>query len=191
MADIKTTTTVESSNHIRMDARDKLWELSFNIFYDAYFEEIVADQVQRRWEILDEITKVLVALTASGSAVSGWALWNQPGFRSIWVTIAAIGALLAIIHASLRVPERVKDWGSNEAAFTGLRIDLETFRYRMELDPEFSVEEFTKDFVQFRQRFGDLLQRRKSDVLLTNRLKDNAQTEVNARLKDQISEGAE
>jgi hypothetical protein len=51
------------------DPRDELWNAAFNTYYDAYYEEIAADKMISRWQILDELTKVLVALTASGSAM--------------------------------------------------------------------------------------------------------------------------
>ena len=60
------------------DPRDTLWTSAFDTYYDVYYEELVADEVNNRWQILDEVTKVLVALTASGSAISGWILWNEP-----------------------------------------------------------------------------------------------------------------
>ena len=109
------------------DTRDKLWELVFETFYDSYYEEIVADKLVYRWQLFDQISKVLIALTASGSAVSGWALWNQPAFRNIWVTLAGLGAVLSIIHAALSVSSRLKEWRDVKTSFVVLRIDFGDF----------------------------------------------------------------
>ena len=70
-----------------------------------------------------------------------------------------------------------------------LRIDIETCRYRMRINPEYPVNEFTKEYVDYRKRFGDCVQRIKDDVLRTERLKMQAQDEVNDKLADQISPG--
>lgn len=61
-----------------LDQRDEIWTAAFYTYYDAYYEEICADRLTNRWQKLDEMTKVLVAFTASTSAVTGWALWTEP-----------------------------------------------------------------------------------------------------------------
>jgi len=90
------------------DARDELWTATFDTYYDAYYEELLAAALVRRWQRVDAFTKVLVALTASGSAVAGWTLWSQPGFKTSWTFIAGIAALLSILHSTLNVADRVK-----------------------------------------------------------------------------------
>ena len=166
------------------DAKDKLWEGTYITYYDSYYEELVADTIIRRWQTLDEITKVLVALTASGSALSGWALWSDEGFKIIWVILAGLGAFIAIVHSAFGVSARLKDWGEIKRWFAILRIDLETFRYRMEFNPKFSVDELDKKFIVYRERYGDGVQRLKADIVRTRALEGNAQLELNKRLAE-------
>ena len=168
------------------DGRDEIWNASFNTLYTAYFQELLADTVVARWQWLDETTKVLVAATASGSAVSGWALWSNAGFKYVWLGIAGVSALLAIIHTALAVPNRIKDHGDLRRSFAGLCNELETFRYRMQIDTQFSVQEFTKEFVELRRRFGEATQHLRNDILVTRRLLRNCQAQLNERLADQI-----
>ncbi len=149
---------------------------------------IAEDRIINRWQIVDELTKVLVALTASGSALSGWALWSNPQFKIIWVVLAGLGAILAIFHSTLGVPGRLKDWGECKRWFAMLRIDLETFRHRMTFNPEFSVNDFTDDFVEYRRRYGEGIQRIKNDILWTKSLEIKAQAELNERLKNKNHE---
>jgi hypothetical protein len=169
-----------------VDSRDQIWAASFETYYDAHYEELVADSLIGRWQIVDEITKVLVALTASGSAVSGWTLWNNPSFKYVWMSMAGVGAVLSIIHVALAVPGRLKDWGEIKRSFASLRIDLETYRYRMGIDPQFPVEDFTKEFSDYRRRFGECVQRIKNDILRTRRLRVKAQDALNERIADKI-----
>jgi len=173
--------------HMTFDPRDELWEVTFETYYDSYYNEQLSDFLINRWQRVDEGTKVLSAVTASGSAVSGWALWSQPGFHITWAILAGLAALLTITHAALAVPGRIKDQTELKRRFAGLRTDLETFRYRMRVDPDFSVEDFTKEFVAYRNRYSDNIQLLKNDLLLTRRLTQKAQSELNNFLKDEIS----
>lgn len=58
-------------NNSKFDPRDVLWEESFNTYYDAYYEERLAESILVSWLRVEMITKLLVAFTATGSAVSG------------------------------------------------------------------------------------------------------------------------
>ncbi len=168
--------------------RDEIWNASFDTFYDSYYEEIAADLVVNRWQYVDETAKVLVALTVSGSAVSGWVLWNQPYFQTGWAILAGFAAVLAIVHATLGVPGRLGDLGDMRRYFGSLRIDLETFRQRMKIDPRFPVEEFTGEFVEYRRRYAEGMQRRKNDILITDGIQTSAQNQLNDRLGDMIEQ---
>lgn len=169
-----------------VDPRDQIWEATYETYYAAFYEELVSDSLINRWQWLDEITKVLVALTASGSAISGWALWNQPEFRYLWAFLAGLSAILAIAHTALDVPGRLRDHGDTRRFFSGLRIDLETFRYRMKVNAEFPVEQFTGELVEYRRRFGEGNNQLRSDILLTNDLREKCQSELNQRLGDSV-----
>jgi hypothetical protein len=171
---------------VAIDPRDQLWEATFETYYDTYFHELLEDTLINRWQRFDEATKVLVALTASGSAVSGWALWTNPGFKTIWTVLAGIAAVLAIVHATLGVPARLKDHGEIKRLFASLRTDLETFRYRMRIDPNFPIAEFTEQFMDHRTRFSNGVQLLKSDILRTNRLADRVRDQLNLQLADEI-----
>lgn len=170
------------------DPRDELWRASYETFYFAYYFEILSDRMVNRWQVLDVVTRVIVALTASGSAISGWALWNNPSFRLIWIVIAGIGACLAIVHTSLGVPGKLKDWGEGKRWFAEIRIELETLRYRMRIDPKFPIEEYTREFIDCRERYGAGVQLIKNDIIWTRRLGSHAQSELDDRLGKRIAE---
>jgi hypothetical protein len=166
------------------DARDELWGAAFDTYYDAYYEELLADRIISYWQLLDEATKILVALTASGSAVSGWTLWNDPNLKYIWAILAASGAFVALVHASMGVPHRLKDWMDIKRLFAVLRIDIETFRYRISVNPDFVIDVYTAEFIEYRKRYGDGVQQLKNDFLLTRCVAKSVQRELNVRLKN-------
>jgi hypothetical protein len=168
-----------------VDSRDQIWAVTFETYYDSYFQELLHEQLTRKWLKLDQFTRVFVALTASGSAVSGWALWADPDFKPIWTCLAGLAALLTIVHATLGVPERLRDYGENKRRWSGLRADIETFRYKMEIDPNFSIESFTAEFSTYRKRYTEIIQLLKDDILSTTGTEEMAQDRLDGILKDQ------
>ena len=176
-----------SNETAKSDPRDIIWERAFDTYYESFFYELVSDRVVNRWQITDDITKVLVALTASGSAISGWILWQDPNLKFVWASLAGFGSVLSIVHASLGVPSRLKDWQEISSSFTSLRIEMETFRHTMEFDPNFDIADATKKYEDCRKRFGEFLQRQKNDILHTEKLRLRAQEDLDSKLGDEIA----
>ncbi|MBL1275487.1 MAG: hypothetical protein COB30_005325 [Ectothiorhodospiraceae bacterium] len=171
------------------DQRDTLWDKSFVTYNDCYFEEIVSERLVYRWGILDDVTKVLVALTASGSVISGWALWNTPEFKFIWIILAGIGAFLSIVHAVLNVQSKVKEWENLKKDFTSLRIKIETFRHLMEINPQFEMNEFLIQYEDHRNKFSDIMKRIGGDITRTSGFEEKTQNDLNLKLEDQTQRG--
>ena len=123
-----------------MDNRDMIWDKIFEVFYDSYYYELLSNKIIGIWITIDEITKVLVAITTSSSAIAGWALWNKEGWQYIWLFLAGLGALLSIIHATLNVTQRIKEWTENKRNLSSLRIECETNRGEMAMNADFDTE---------------------------------------------------
>src|SRR5882672_4865855 len=126
------------------DTRDRIWEEVFQTYYESYYQEILVHDLINRWQFLDDAAKCTVALTASGSAISGWALWMQPGGRWLWGLLAGVGAVLAILQVSLGVAARISYWSGVRQYFAALRIDLETFQSRMRIDQVFPIGQYSR-----------------------------------------------
>ena len=164
------------------DTRDIIWGKIYEVYYDSYWVEILSERLVKVWQRIDDITKFLVALTVSGSAVSGWALWNEPGFKSLWAILAGGSALLSIAHATFSVANRVKNWTEVKKQFTTLRIELESCRDLMEINPNFSIDEFENHYVRFKNRYCEMYSDINNDSILTKRMKVKSQNELNKRL---------
>jgi hypothetical protein len=171
---------------VSTDPRDVLWLGSFNTLYDSIYGETIADNLIDRWQMVDEVTRALIAITASTSAVSGWALWSRPQFHNSWLMISGLAAFLAILHATLGVLGRIKDHAEDKRRFLILSGDLETFRYEMRVNPAFDVAEFSKRFIEFRKRYSEAAQLVKNDIAATRRLARVSQLQVNQRLASEI-----
>jgi hypothetical protein len=160
------------------DPRDVIWEKIFDVYYDSYWVEILSDNIIGFWQKTDDITKVLVALT-----VSGWTLWNQPGFKYIWAILAGISAVLSITHAALGVAGKVRDWTEIKRQFTTLRLELESSRDLMEINPNFSIEDFENQYKAYKKRYGELYSSIQNDIILSKSRKVKCQNNLNIRLE--------
>src|SRR6266481_5262522 len=97
--------------------REQLWDASFDTYYKVFFEELAADGLVNKWGRLDDVTKIIVALTASGSAISGWALWTHPEYKALWLAVSGLAALLSVVHTALAVPNRIKAHADDKRRF--------------------------------------------------------------------------
>ena len=168
------------------DPRDIIWNSTFDTYYECYFEEMVADGLLYRWCLLDDINKWLIALTASGSVISGWALWQDPNFKDIWITIAALSAFLAITHSALGVQQRIKNWEASKKAFVDLRIEFEWLRQDISIHPDFNIDEVEGKLRSLRQKYSENMSRLSPDTLRTRRLEEKMQDRLEETISDQI-----
>jgi hypothetical protein len=164
--------------------RDEIWNATWKSYYETYFQEILSEKLVFRWQRFDELSKVIIALTASGSALSGWALWNQADFKVVWAMLAGIGAILAVFHKSLEVSHKISDWVSSRSQFCLLRFDYEILLNKMRFDPDFSVEECSEDLDDLLRRFAESYQKIKVDAFLTGRLRNKAQDELDTFIQN-------
>lgn len=167
------------------DPRDQLWNVAFETWYDAHFQECFSEALIARWLRLDEITKVVVSLTSGGSALAGLTLWKDPAFAWLWPTLSGLSAVLAITTERLAVTYKLRAHSETMRAFASLRLDLDTLRARMRINPMFDVAELEKEYLVLRKRFGESYQRIQSDVLDTRKLRKAVQADQDARLKQE------
>lgn len=168
------------------DPRDGLWEAAWETFYDTLFEEMATDGLITKWSRFDDITKVLVTMTASGSAISGWTVWNRPGYQPLFLALTGLAAILSLVSTSLAISARIKAHVESNRRFAGLRVDLETFRMKMRVNPDFDFQAFEREFDGYRKRYGEITQLRSSDTFRTNRFDKKIQLLENRKLANQI-----
>lgn len=161
-----------------MTPLDRLFKETFATYYDAHFYEIEAEMLAQKWQRVDEVVKVIVAVTASGSAVASWAIWQQPGLGLLWAILSGVAALAAIVHATLGVPGRLKEWIEIRGFFLVLRNDLQILRLRMRSSPNLPIETIQADYEALRKRFAEGEAKMKSDILLGDRLRLAAQQQL-------------
>ena len=140
-----------------------IWEYIIEAFYDTFYEELMSEELSGRYETIDTVTSFMVAVTASGSAIAGWSLWNQPNWKPIWAIIAGIVFVLSISHGILGVTSRVKEQEELRREFLQLRLDFEKFRQAVELD---HIDEVYPKYVKLQDRYITCKKRAKKDNLI-------------------------
>lgn len=168
------------------DKRDTLWKASFDIFYDCYFEEIASHRLLQFWSVFDDVAKWLVALSASSSAVAGWALWQHETGKEIWLIISMLAGFLSITQSSLGIQSRIKSWSETKKSFVILRMELQSIRQDMEIDSEFDIDTMSKRIFSARAKYEDAMSQLGSDSFRSARLEKNAQKYLNTLIADQI-----
>jgi len=171
-----------------MDNRDMIWDKIFEVFYDSYYYELLSNKIIGIWITIDEITKVLVAITTSSSAIAGWALWNKEGWQYIWLFLAGLGALLSIIHATLNVTQRIKEWTENKRNFSSLRIECETNRGEMAMNGNFDTELHKQFYRDKMKLYGELYSNLPNDILVTKKLRIKNQNELDHSIQNLIKQ---
>jgi hypothetical protein len=152
---------------------ENYWKNSFKTYYRTYFQELVAGELVGRWQRIDLIIVFFVALTASGSAISGSALWNQPGGKVAWATLAGVVSLASIVHATVGVPNRLKQQEELRRSFAELRIDIDSFQ--QELTIGITNEQARTQYDQLRGRYKKLTGSASPDIAYTQKLSKKIQ----------------
>ena len=178
--------SLDVKDAMEIDKRDKLWEASYDIFYDCYYEEIVSHWLVQFWSVVDDITKWLVALTASSSAVAGWALWNNAGYKELWLMLSMAAGFLSITHSSLGIQSRIKTWSETKKSFVILRMELQSIRQDMAINPDFEIEVMTKRITDVRSKYEDAMSQLGADSFRTSCVERKAQEKLNQTISDQI-----
>lgn len=113
---------------------DLLWQQSFVTQYDTLFQEIRYEILLKWLQVADTSTAWIAAVTATGTGIGGWALWDVEGGKYIWACIAAIASLVAITHAVLKVADRHKQHMDVFRNLRAIRRGLESFRQSIRRD---------------------------------------------------------
>lgn len=166
------------------DSRDQLWDATFETYYNSYYQELLSDVLLIHWQRVDDVAKLLVAIFAGSSAIAGLVNFYAKtlNIEWAWPVLTGFAALVAIIHKELAVPFRLRDHGENKRSFSALRLDLETFRFRMQIDPNFQIDDFTTKFEELRKRYSEEYRRLRVDSFVTSRLRVACQAELNEKM---------
>jgi len=157
------------------------WNSSFDTLYDACYYELASARIIKTWKRIGVILAVCTAVTASASAVSGWALWPNPNEKTVWGCLAAAACVLAIFNAILEIPWRISEEVKRCQFYSALRWDLEAFRHKLTLD--FDLLKAEQRLHQLDSRLRTYIATTPPDILLNRAARTSVQASVNMQLK--------
>lgn len=165
-----------------MGSRDELWKVSWETFYDTFYYEVLFGELSKSWQRFDFVARLLVALTASGSAVAGWALWNDADYKLYWTLFAALASVISIVHATVNAPEKLKHYVKLSNDISEVKIEYETFRHELAIYPEFDIDKNFKRHQKLREKYQKVLSGYSPDFMASQKAQNYAQTLLNEKL---------
>jgi len=168
------------------NSRDILWRDSFNTYYDTYFDELWSDHQIKQWMRIDFAMKFVIAITASGSAVAGLALWSSSGGKIAWAVLSLIAALAGIFQSAAQSGSLIKEHTKSNKDFGDLRNELEDFRRELDLDPQYNVSSRNAEFTKLKGKYRDYEKNAPHDWTEAYWAKWKVQDDLNVMISDQI-----
>ena len=163
---------------VNPDEWDQVWAGVHETLYHSYYEEFVLEALLERWERASAVSRFVVTVTAPGSAISGWALWNTPGFKYLWAIVAGLGALFAVLEAVLSMNDKIKEHTLLLIEFRSLRTDLQTFKTIMSIKALSGLQAYKDAFLVLRERFSKASSKLRNDLWYTNHVESVAQARL-------------
>jgi hypothetical protein len=157
------------------------WNLSFDTMYDACFYELASEYVIKSWDLIDLVISMCIAVIFVGSALSGWALWENPRGKLIWGCVTVVGSSLAILHAVLAMRRRITKEAERKQRFSALTTDL--IQFRANLLRGMDLPQAQKRFDLLSEKLRSTVATAPPDILLTPSALETIQVLVNIKLK--------
>lgn len=162
---------------------DVLWNNIFQKYVDVFYQELMLDNLVSKWENFDLITRYLIAITASGSAVSGWALWQFPYGIISWKVLSFTSALLAIFYSVAPIAHNLKLGNQAYTEARLLRSNFEDFIYDFQAYKGDTPRNFTEELRNFNTTFNNICEKSPRFPFVTKSFRVRVQKKLNKELQ--------
>src|SRR5476649_2650274 len=122
-----------------IDPRDAIWNEAHQLLYNTSYTEELEAALLARWTWLDSVTKIAVAISSGGAALTGLVFWKNADYTFLWPLFTSGSALLAIVSKQLSVAENIKDHATSAVELSALTVDIGTFVVRMKVNSNFQI----------------------------------------------------
>jgi hypothetical protein len=133
---------------------ENLGEALFQTLHEAYYQELLSEELIVRWKRLHVVAGWLSGLTASGSVFAGLSLWEDPNGKVVWLYIASTAAAISVLHSVANVPERTKEEEQTRRRYSSLRTEVESVIMRVRAG--YGGAHVTADYETLRARIVSL-----------------------------------
>lgn len=169
--------------HPVWDVYDQLRTSRLNVKY--YSCRVAALQRQNFW------VEIILAATASGSAVAGLTLWNTPGGRPIWQMLLVGAAVLAVAKPLLQFTDRIQRLEELVGSYRLLEHELRKIEIAVRQRKQYDAE-LQERFASTLDKMNDIYSK-KGEYKQYDKLRTRCEAEVAQELPSRrffIPEGA-
>jgi len=166
-----------------IDPRDAIWNEAHQLLYNTSYTEELEAALLARWTWLDSVTKIAVAISSGGAALTGLVFWKNADYTFLWPLFTSGSALLAILSKELSVAKRLKIHATAVTELTALTNDIGSLIIRMKINTEFPIAEYEKKLLGLHGRYRVELGDFPYDMLLTEHLRAKTQRKLNRMLR--------
>jgi hypothetical protein len=125
-----------------------------------------------------------VAVASGGGALAGLVFWKNADYTFLWPLFTSASALLAIVSKQLSVAAKIKMHATTSTRMAALAMTVDNLIVRMKINSEFSIAEFERKLLEFRDKYGTEYSRLRYDMLLTEGLRVKAQDKLDQTLNE-------
>jgi hypothetical protein len=165
-----------------IEAWNQIWADVHSRRYDCLYEELLAEKLLNKFTPIDVSCRILIACTASGSTIAGWALWEEEGFKKYWLAIAGAAAVISIVHTVVGISDSVRQISDLHASFRSLRLKFDAMITRMKICQHESLASYKSEFAGLLEEYGNVGSRKKPCILITDNLEETVQKQLNKQL---------
>ena len=156
---------VDRNNHPIWDVYDLLRTSYLNIEY--YSARLHSAQK------LNFLLEVIIAVTASTSAVAGLYLWSKGIGKEIWELLTVAAAFTATIKPFLKLPDKIRGFQELITDYKAIYADVDTLTSRIKQNGHYT-EEFSQNYLDLKEREAEV------------RKKPSPETKVNEKLRSEV-----
>ncbi len=175
-------------DHAQVESAEQaLWASAWTTQWKAYYQVCEGELLIARWKMIHLAISLLIAVTASGSAVAGFALWNRPGWSYLWALLVLLASLAAIVSSTIGVPDRLREQEQSHREFTKVYVGLEglLMDYRMKKP----LADMQSQFAELRKQYALAMANQViSDYVLTDGLRQQAYERANREFGEPTNE---
>jgi hypothetical protein len=166
-------TTVEQSEP--RDPSNPVWDV-YDLYRTARLNVKYYCGRLRLRERQNFVIEIVIAATASGSAIAGFTFWTSGLGRIVWQTLSVIAAVLAVTKPLLKLPEKIRQLEETISGFRTLEHDLRKIEISIRQERQFTKDHRTR-FNAALERMNDLVSK-PAELSEDKRLKRECQAEV-------------
>jgi hypothetical protein len=173
------------------DRRDIIWNDVYELYYDTYYNELLALTLSNKWSFIDLMLKIVTALAAVLSTVLGLLLWNDPVGKFAWLTSSSVVVILIITYIVINISGKIKRHMKSNKEFFGLRYAIESLRDDIDNEQDFDIDTNVNQIKIYANTFNDICKHTPLDSLEKNSMFKAVQKEVDNRLSGLTYQGSE